>query len=513
MENNVETKKQYGSVVTEYKHPFRKLPTYTLKKKNKPLPKPGFVIKISIVLILFAALLAFVLWAFSTNPYHPLGKFPKKITLKTNSKGEYEVVSTISIKAKMDKFSQMLAYAKSGFHILVQSAFLSDRKYKGTYEEIRDDIYKERFNPQKPYLIAGDHFSVLYPRNLGVFYNSILNKRTFVNAKDWKNRQEIYINSIFFALESFNSCGGLFTTIVPVSEDTVTCIQVYAYPSDSLYSVLYALRVLESQNETKKIAQFFKSKYSETITSLYKQYQETIVDPKTNLPKKGVHFSGTKDITRHDRSFYDSVMIWKTESLMQDLGFVKNDPVKLIKQKQMILNTYWDKDSGYFLEDLSEQSIKEKYYSSDWLVVLFTGFLDPENKADRNYYLSVYKYIKKVELDKPFGLAYHKDPRRGRQEPIVRLVANEYGATAIWSFWGSQYAKMLGLLCKQDQIGNVCSDYEKQIGLYEDNVVRFGGYSEVYDKHGEIFDRPFYRSMLHTGWIIDLEDARQILKK
>ena len=124
-----------------------------------------------------------------------------------------------------------------------------------------------------------------------MFYNSILDKRTFVNPKDWQNRQEIYINSVFFALESFRSCGGLFTTIVPIDADTVTCIQVYAYPSDSLYSVLYALNILESQKETKKIAEYFKNKYSKTIISLYKQYKETVVDAKTNLPKKGTHFS------------------------------------------------------------------------------------------------------------------------------------------------------------------------------------------------------------------------------
>ncbi|MCZ3174235.1 hypothetical protein NYZ25_19900, partial [Acinetobacter baumannii] len=87
----------------------------------------------------------------------------------------------------------------------------------------------------------------LYVRNLGVFYYPLLDRSIPSTTEDWHDRQIVYLQTVAYALGVFAQHPQLSTTIVPTSRYGATCINIYAYPSDTLYGILYALAVLSSK--------------------------------------------------------------------------------------------------------------------------------------------------------------------------------------------------------------------------------------------------------------------------
>src|SRR3712207_4572231 len=123
--------------------------------------------------------------------------------------------------------------------------------------------------------------------------------------------------------------------------------------------------------------------------------------------RRSIHLSGAKDITRRTCSFYDNVIFWKTTKLAMSLELIDKDKDFLRRLKAHILETFWLDDDGYFLEDLHPDSVRHKYYSSDWLIVLATGFLDPADPDERHYFTRSVDHIRRTGVDQPFGLRYH----------------------------------------------------------------------------------------------------------
>ena len=244
-------------------------------------------------------------------------------------------------------------------------------------------------------MISGDQFSALYVRNLGVFYYPLLDRSIPSTTVDWHHRQIVYLQTVAYALGVFGQHQRLATTIVPTSRYGATCVNLYAYPSDTLYGVLYALAVLRSketaqpyryapaqqQLNSKPASKLLLHEYRDVLADHYQRYRETVFDPDELLIKKSIHLSGAKDITRRTCAFYDNVIFWKTTKLAMSLKLIEKDKQFLCRLKTKILDAFWLETEGYFLEDLDPVSIRHKYYSSDWLIALATGFLDPADPS------------------------------------------------------------------------------------------------------------------------------------
>ena len=314
-----------------------------------------------------------------------------------------------------------------------------------------------RFDPKKLLVISGDQFSALYVGNLGVFYYPLLDRAIPSTTADWHKRQMVYLQTVAYALGVFAQHPRLTTTIVPTSRYAATCVDIYAYPSDTLYGILYALAILSSkkaahpygyapalhQLNSKSASRLLLGEYRDVLTAHYRRYRETVFDEDELLIGKSIHLSGAKDITRRTSSFYDNVIFWKTTKLAMSLKLIEKDEDFLRRLKANILRTFWFGDEGYFLEDLDRVSVERRYYSSDWLMVLATGFLDPADPNERSYFIRSVEYIQATGVDQPFGLRYHNDTRAHRQFLPVRLAVASYGGDAIWSFWGMDYIKVL----------------------------------------------------------------------
>lgn len=472
-------------------------------------------------------LIPLALFSYLTNPFVRFSIIIDPYKKYEYVDGQVKLETDSALIVQDDAFFRRLAQLKSGWHIVENRFSRGGKAQQGSIDDIIREIHEVRFDPSEPYLISGDHFSQLYPRSLGIFYQTLLDPRTALDEQDWKNRQLIYLKTTAYALQAYEQSDRLSTTIVPIGPRSVVLVNYYAPPSDTLYSLLFALKVMQDSSELQVLYPFgeptVNSPYtldiSQQANTLFEQHKPTlqryltqyfdqVYDPKTGLVRKDILLSGTKDIAKRSSAFYDNVVFWRTMQLAQILGLSETNPAFLDQLKHRILAEFWLEDEGYFLEDLSEKSIAEKYYSSDWLVALMTGFLDPRNPEDRPYIQRSVAYIQRNAIDQPFGLQYHPDIRKEQRYFVPGWVAPAYGATAIWSHWGMEYIKTLVRLAEITGDEIYLQQADVQLSAYTFNMKRYLGYPEVYTPQGDFFSQTFYKSVRRTGWVVNFEQAR-----
>lgn len=476
--------------------------------------------------ILSGAVVVSLAVTYLTNPFTKFSiiRLPYKAKFKKMTIAAVNHNEKIIIRQNI--FWRLFAYYKCGIYILTTRYITSPRANGETVDEIIANIHRLRYDPNKLLLISGDHFNGLFVRNLGVFYYPMLDRSIPASPVDWYNRQAVYLQTVAYALGVFVKQPTLTTTIVSTGQYAATCINFYAYPSDSLFGIVYALSSLlgkesaaphtydASHNllDTVAAAKTLVSTYKQTLTDLYKSYRLHVFDEDEGIIKRTVHLSGAKDITRRYSAFYDNVVFWKTTQLSMNLSIIPKDKQFLSDLKQRILDTFWLEDKGYFLEDLSDEGIKNDYYSSDWLIALSTGFLTIADPIERVYYARSVDYIQKHKIDQPFAIKYQADTRAHRQFFVVRMAVASYGGDAIWSFWGMEYIKTLTLLGHYQQDKRYFAQAKHHLDAYEATMLRDGGYPETYDNKGNLLKTPFYQSIRQTGWVIGFEQARAMYR-
>lgn len=479
---------------------------------------------IIILLILFLVLLFIA--AYLTNPFNRFSIIRLSFIATINQKTITTINQNHKLIVRQTPWYKTFALLKNGVHILSSRYVRSPRSSGTSVHSIITDIKMLRFNPDKLLLTSGDHFSALFVRNLGVFYYPTLDRSLKNTVEEWHNRELVYIQTLAYALGVFSKHHELTTTIVPTGRHGATCINFYAYPSDSLYGMLFALAALLGHESAQPeryhrdnypldsidAARLLLDEYHYSLARHYTQYRHKIFDETTGLVSVSIHLSGAKDITRRQSAFYDNVIFWKTTQLAQTLGLIKKDQAFLARLKKQILKTFWLPRDGYFLEDLSPEGKQQKYYSSDWLIVLATGFLKPSAKSEHTYFERSIAYIQKEKIDQPFALKYQQDTRAHRQFLAVRLAVASYGGDAIWSFWGMEYIKSLLLLYKYTGRKEYCETADFHIKKYKQKMLEYGGFPEVYDPHGNLLQTPLYRSIRQTGWVVGFEQVLALRK-
>lgn len=501
---------------------YMKKHTLSLRNYFKNRRRRDIVLWILAIFVVYILMLIYL-----TNPFVRVTIVRSPYTT-TYSQDTITLDKQFDLRVKKGPFIHAFGFIKSGVHIIANVYFGSRKSIHSDSASIIEEIYETRFNPRFPYLISGDHFSVLYPRSLGVFYLSALDPRIPASDIQWIAREKIILQTTAYVLDVFHQNGEPCTTIVPIGPRSVTCINVYSYPSDAVYSLLYGLRSLQTIEDIMKVypsdqipqrtlhtaeeSRMLVKTHKKELQNLITHYRNTVYSPQTGLIRKDIHLSGAKDIIRRESAFYDNVIYWKTLKLAQDLDIIDIPQNELDSLKKRILDTYWYEKGGYFLEDLSTDGLAEHYYSSDWLVVLFTGFLDPANPAEQPYFEKSIAYIRAQKLDEPFGLKYQQDNRAARAFWPVRFFLRSYGGTAIWSFWGTEYTKLLILMYRDTGDNTYLNIAGQQLVAYERNIVRYKGFPEVYNQNGKFLSNLFYKSVRQTGWVINYDQALHLYK-
>jgi hypothetical protein len=416
---------------------------------------------------------------------------------------------------------RLFATLKCWVHIMETRFVKSARSDAKTLDGIIADIHTQRFNPNKLLLTSGDHFSALFVRNLGVFYYPMCDERIPSKTEDWHNRQIAYLQTVAYALGVFEKRPIPVTTIVTTGAYRATCMNFWRYPSDTVYGIFYALAALlgkeraapsdygpkKQSRNTAPAARLLMLEYEKTLLKLYKHYRTTVFDERACLLKRDVYICGAKDITRRACGFFDNVVFWKTTELAMRLGLIPTDRDFLKQLKQNILEAFWLEEQGYFLEELSATGQERAYYSSDWLIVLVTGFLDPAKKKEQHYFTRSIEYIQQAGVDQPFAIKYQAESSGRKQFFLAKIAFASYQRDTVWSFWGMEYIKTLLLLYQHTGDKTYLKTADRHIKAYEQAMLRDGGFPEVYDTEGNLYQTPLYRSIRQTGWVIGFEQV------
>jgi len=423
-----------------------------------------------------------------------------------------------------NRIRKFFLYTKGGIRIIL-ARFHQEKPLIGSEQAIIEQIHTARFSQNNPYVITGGHFSPLFVRNLGIFYNALLDPRLPGTDRDWLLRQQIALKTVAFDLAIFTLAGKDFTTIYPAKKNIFTCYNVYTRPSDSLFAILYTLRALTDDTfietlfpakitkrklQTIKAGKKLLEKYKKVLRQLIKNYYTEVIDLKTGLIKKDILLASARDGIKRQSSFYDNVIAWATIRLANQLDLYQITSKELDVWKKHIIQTFWNEKQGIFLDDLSSFSQQETLFSADSFVVLSAGFFSAKDTSDRYYLQRMIEYVKKNKLDKPIPLHYSLLDLPQNLYSHVRRFAPSYMGTSIWSHWGMEYIKaLLYVSCGNDSL---FADAKRHMAAYKKNIEQYGGYPEVYDKTGKLLNHQFYRSVLHNGWVINYEQTKMLFE-
>lgn len=405
-------------------------------------------------------------------------------------------------------------------------SLISPEKPLGKTEtEIIQSIHTLRFNPKNQYLTTGGHFADLFIRNTGIFYNALLDPRIPSTTEDYQNRYSILQKTISLALNTCIEQGKESTTISPITKKHLVTTDIYTKPSDSVYSILYGLTVLTNPNyiqilypaststtyHTLSIQQKIQSTQLlennlHSLSNLVTNYLHRVIDPRTNLIKSNITLSSARDGIKRSSSFYDNVIAMATVKLAQNLNLpLPNNLPPLEHWKTTIIQTYWNDAKGIFNDDINHTN-----FSADQLITIMTGFLDLNSQQDSQKLNRIISYIQQNKLDQPLPLHYadHHDPKQLYWP--VRYFAPDYMTKSIWSHWGIEYIKLLILLSKTNP--TYFQQAENHLNAYKSNIVTHGGYPECYALDGTPLSQRLYKTVLHTSWVINYEQAKMLLQ-
>ena len=429
------------------------------------------------------------------------------------------------------------------------------RRRKADYDRNYRIIVSKRFNPKNPYLIAGDHFSSFYPRNLGFFYAKSLNPATSVNLADYKNRLITYLNSLSFSLEFFEKIN-LTTTVVPIYGRFFCAGNIYKKPADTLCSLLLAfdylinykeygfnqdkilptkqeilenglteekaldivtnyeeyyksVKVAQAQFNTQKLSQELLTEFKQNLTGKVFSHLK-FFDLKLGLIDKKHSLSGIRDGTFRSSSFYENVVAWKTIKLALKFDLIKlsdlEDCLKPDILKQNILKNFYKNKIIY--NDLEEN--KELY--QNFLVAFSVGFLDVSKQDEREILKNQVKAFFSANLVLDFGVLYsQKNPKRLAK--MVKFFVKDYMGRTVWSHWTVEFLQLLLSLYEVEEDDFYLKKAKKIYQNLYQKLLTYKGYPELYNQKGRIYKTLFYVSMVDTGWIVNFQDLKIRLEK
>lgn len=467
---------------------------------------------------LSGVLIWLVAFAMLTDPYSPYTVVRSPYQTQLTSDGEIELVEVFAPKFRSDPLSRMTGFVRAGARIALYR-WIDEPRIVGSESSIIEGIYTRRFQVEKPYVITGAHYSDLYIRNLGIFYDELLTPLPGQSSEDWQARQRLGLQTVALNLAFLRHNQKLVTTIVPLGGRSFTGVNIYSEPSDSLHAVLFTLdRLRDPSLQTFKAARQLIEENKRELYAEVGRYVTTVIDPSTSFVKEDIYLSSARDGVKRKGAFYDTVIAWRTVQLAKQLGLVDEDSwpeeyallLDTVSWKEKILDRYWKEDRGHFANDLYDES-----FSGDSFIAFSTGFLNPTLPDDAQNLVDMLTYVQREGLDQPFPLRYSRTTEQNELHFVVKMFASAYMGDSIWSHWGIEYIKTLLAVAEVEPLQR-CSylkDARKHLKAYEDQIVRFGGFPELYAGEGGEFKTIAVRGVLQSGWVVNYQVAQAMAEK
>lgn len=460
-----------------------------------------------LLIVCLCGLLVIVhIYLYVVNPYARYTLFKNPYYTHRTAQGDITYTRVHAVHIKANRLYDLLGYYQSGFFIVLNRVH-PIRPLRGkTPHAVLQQVYRIRFDPTKPYLISGDHFSMLYPRNLGVFYNRLLDPSIAYSAHDRECRLRIALQSTLCAIDGL-SVSPTATTFVPIGPTTIAATHVHpgSIASDSVYGMLSMLAQLNDAPETRQATHRILQEYRCHLTTIVRGYLASVVNQHNGLIREDITLSSARDGTHRTSSFYDNVILWKTRSLAHELDIAPTSIDELKRLRRRIQERYWDEKLGYYHNDLYDTS-----FSSDWLIGYTTGFLRLQDHQDCTRATRMVDYITSHKLDVPLPIRYQT--HNPKYVPwFVRTFVPNYGGTAIWSYWGAEYLTLLARLATLTGDDHYASIALRHKQSYDAAIIRDGGFAETFDQQGNLLVTPFYIGIRRTGWAVQYDYACSLL--
>ncbi|MBW2964593.1 hypothetical protein KY363_03975, partial [Candidatus Woesearchaeota archaeon] len=298
----------------------------------------------------------------------------------------------IHLSEALRMFRRSIKVRKQGF-----------RRYKGTPEQIAEQIIEDCWNKEKNYfMVSAGHFCEFYARDFGMCAEALVKL----------GHKKRVIQTLEYALSHYARHGRMTTTISPNGK----CFDFPVYGADTLPFIIRAIRVAGAENLLKK--------YSAIITSEIDFYFDNVFDRTTDMITQGRHFSSMKDYSKRHSSCYSNCML---SMLRDDLAmldyynpFVKHDV------KGAIMKSLWN--GRFFHEDIS----KSATVTGDANTFPFWCGVTPKNSV----FSKCVSAMEKAGLTAPFPLKYWS--KRSKTAKVIwnEFFAGDYERDTIWMHLG-----------------------------------------------------------------------------
>ena len=406
------------------------------------------------------------------------------------------------------------AYMLASRKIFAFALFRNDTVVEGvSAKDIVKKIVQDRVDEQ--YLYTGGHYTDFYVRNLGTFANKLIEPSAADSADEWLERLDLVVRSTELAMRVFSFYDEITTTIVQLENGRYVPINVYVAPSDSLSSllrVMYQVPRMSADSapfvlSTEERERFFelqgrmydlRSTYRTFVISQVERFEKENV-AENGLLRDEVKLSGIKDAWVRHSSLYDNVMLWGMYYYGAEAGIAPEWKERADKVKQVLIDLYWDEENGIFYDE-NPKFVDEQYFSADNLITFDFGMLSVESEGEREMLEGIVRYIRSRNLDEPFPLRTTEVRKPNKEHLPVRIFAPNYIGTTIWSYWGMVYINLLNDLSiyyPEDYYDVAARSY---LDVYSRNIIRYGGFPELYHPNGEQYRLVAYRSVNDMIW-------------
>ena len=477
-------------------------------------------------------------WVTKNNPYSANTWVKPFFATTVAPDGKISLTKTRDLHVTSAPVGQLALYISMPFQV-GHNLLFPEKPIEEDAQGIITALHAERFDPSKAYVITGGHFPQLYVRNLGIFYGALLDPRIQDGTDDWTIRERVTLQTTALDLELLRMAGREYTTFVPISGTifaganfNASPLDPRVEPSDSLFAIVYSLNALTDPNfiasstptirtpsyplGTKDAATQLITGYKPVLEKELARYLSVVMDPQTGLVKKSAVLSAARDrIHGRQSSFYDNMIAWATAQDAAKLGLTvpcpaaynTNGSCDYAEWKRIIITNFWDDTDGLFINDLSNTSQQAHTFTGEEFLAPQIGFLDTQDNADRAKLTRMVGYVKEHQLDKPFPLYYAASSTDDTSFMSI-LTGDQYANHSIWSHLGQAYIETLVILSSDHP--EYLTDARKYLDRYRQGMETYGGYPELYNENGELFSIPFYRAVLHVGWVINYEQAQML---
>lgn len=337
------------------------------------------------------------------------------------------------------------------------------RRYTGEPVQIAKKIIDICYNG-KFFQVSDGHFQSFYSRDFGMCVKSLLQLGYHKKCE----------STLKYALYHYKKQNKVTTTI----DHTQKCVDFFAPGPDSLAFLLYSIRLTNP-----KLAQ--DKRYKTFLESQIRLAKKRFWDEKQNRITKGYHTTA-KDHYRRNGSCYDVCMMGM---IAKEARTLKLQAPNFPNFKQILIDTYWDKQSGGFFDDLTKQT-----HSADAQIFPFyCGLLGFKSKLDKQYFKKAQAQITRQRLDRPFPIKYTTFRNKSKELFWPSLFAPNYQGTAVWIHIGMCYMEVLANFdIKRTRF---------HVNQYHRLIKEHRNFLEVYDKKGKPYKTLFYKSDESMLWV------------